>query len=189
MKRTLITIACMLLSIAAFAQFNDTEFSGLLERHNGGMRMDGTDLNPDEMAIILADVNGEDRTADWYRYKGKRALGEGLIIGGCATAAAGAVVFVGTAVVHVVCVIFVAIGGQEAVDQLSRQFEPWYIGSGIVTGVGAASAIAGIPVLVVNNKKLNGIVNDWNAANGAPTGEVSLNFGAAPSGIGFTLNF
>lgn len=196
MKRTLITIACMLLSIAAFAQFNDTEFNGILERHNGGMRMDGTDLTPDEMAVILADVAGEDRTAEWYSYKSKRALGEGLIIGGSATAAAGAVVFAGTGVVWLLCAalgggLAAALGGdgQEAVDNISEEFEPWFIGSAIVTGAGAATAIAGIPILVTNNKKLNGIVNDWNAVNAPTDTEVSLNFGAAPSGVGFTLNF
>ena len=196
MKRALVTIACMLLSIAAFAQFNDTEFSGILERHHGGMRMDGTDLTPDEMAVILADVAGEDRTAEWYKYKGNRALGEGLIIGGSATAAAGAVVFVGTGVVWLLVAalgggLAAAFGGdgQEAVDNISEQFEPWFIGSGLATGVGAAAAIAGIPIMVSNNKKLNGIVNDWNAVNAPAATEVSLNFGAAPSGVGFTLNF
>ena len=186
----------MMLSVAAFAQFNDTEFTGILERHNGGMRMDGTDLTPDEMAVILADVNGVDRTADWYKYKGKRALGEGLIIGGSATAAAGAVVFVGTGVVWVLCAalgggLAGALGGdgQEAVDDISKQFEPWFIGSGALTIAGAGAAIAGIPILVSNNKKLNGIVNEWNEVNAPKTEEVSLNFGAAPSGVGFTLNF
>lgn len=196
MKRTLITIALMLFSIAAFAQFNDTEFNGILERHHGGMRMDGTDLTPDEMAVILSDVAGVDRTNEWYSYKRKRALGEGLIIGGTATAATGAVVFVGTGVVWIVVAalgggLAAALGGdgQEAVDNISEQFAPWFIGSGIVTGVGAAAAVAGIPILVINNKKLNGIVNDWNAANSVSGTEVSLNFGAAPSGVGFTLNF
>ena len=196
MKRILVTIACLLLSIGAFAQFNDTEFNGILERHHGGMRMDGTDLTPDEMAVILADVAGVDRTEEWYSYKRKRALGEGLIIGGSATAAAGAVVFVGTGVVWLLVAalgggLAAALGGdgQEAVDNVSEQFEPWFIGSGALTGLGAAAAISGIPIMVSNNKKLNGIVNDWNAANSATGTEVSLNFGAAPSGIGFTLNF
>ncbi|MBP5636250.1 MAG: hypothetical protein J6X25_01865 [Bacteroidales bacterium] len=201
MKRSLITIACMLLGVTAFAQFNDTSYSGLLERHNGGMRLDGTDLTPDEMAIILADVNGVDRTLDWESYKRKRALGEGLIIGGSSAAAAGAVVFVGTTVVWVLVaalgggIAAVASGGdtdstQNAVDDLSKQFAPWFWGSGILTGAGAVAAVSGIPILVVNNKKLNGIVNEWNQAQGnVVASDISLNFGAAPSGIGLTLNF
>ena len=52
------------------------------------------------------------------------------------------------------------------------------------------AAVSGIPILVVNNKKLNGIVNEWNQAQGnVVASDISLNFGAAPSGIGLTLNF
>lgn len=196
MKRIIISIACLLLSVAAFAQFNDTEFSGLLERHRAGMRLNGTDLSKEEMAIILSDINGVDRTADWAKYKHNRALGKGLIIGGSSAAAAGALVFVGTGVVWVIVAAFgggiaAAAGGdgQEVVDDVSKQFAPWFIGSGAAVGAGLASAAAGIPICIVNNKRMSGIVNEWNAANGQAGSEVSFNFGAAPSGVGFTLNF
>ena len=194
--RFLLTAICMFVSLAAFAQFNDSEFNGVLERYRAGMKMDGTVLNADEQALILANVDGVDRTAEWAKYKKNRAIGKGLIIGGSSAAAAGAVVFVGTGVVWVLVAalgggIAAAAGGdgQEAVDNISKQFEPWFIGSGAVTIAGAGAAIAGIPMVVVNNRKMNGIVNDWNNANGHGTEDVSLNFGAAPSGIGFTLNF
>lgn len=188
MKRALITIACMLLSIAAFAQFNDTEFNGVLERYRAGMKMDGIVLNADEVAAILSNVDGLDRTAEWQQLKKNRAWGKGLIIGGSSLASVGAVAFVGTGVVYVVVAIFAAIGGQEAIDNLNAQFNPYFVTSAIVTGAGAATAVAGIPIVVVNNRKMNGIVKDWNNANGHGS-DVSFNFGAAPSGVGFTLNF
>jgi len=188
--RFLLTAICMFICVAASAQFNDSEFTGVLERYRAGMKMDGILLNADEQAVILANVDGLDRTADWQRYKSGRAVGKGLIIGGSSVAAAGAVTFVGAGLVYVVVAIFVAIGGQEAMDNLGRQFEPWFIGSGIAVGTGAATAVAGIPIVVVNNHKMNSIVQDWNNANAASlSSDVSLNFGAAPSGVGFTVNF
>lgn len=198
MKKFFLSAAFLLLSVLAFAQFNDTAFSGNLKRHNGGLRLDGIDLTREEQALLLSDVNGQDLNEEWSRLRGKRALGEGLIIGGAATAGAGAVVFVGTGVVWV---LVAAIGGgiagavsggdsdaaQGAVDNISEAFAPWFIGSGVVTGLGVAAVGAGIPIKVVNAKKMDAIVDDWNNSKAAP--EVSLNFGAAPSGVGFTLNF
>lgn len=185
-----------MLSIAAFAQFNDSEFSGVLERHRAGMKMDGIKLNADEVAAILSNVDGLDRTAEWQQYKKNRAVGKGLIIGGSSLAAAGAVVFVGAGAVWIVAVAFgaglsAALGGdgQEAADNISTQLAPWFYGAGGAAVIGAGSAIAGIPIVVVNNKKMNSIVKDWNEANGRVSSDVSFNFGAAPSGVGFTLNF
>lgn len=185
-----------MLSIVAFAQFNDSEFSGVLERYRTGMKMDGIKLNADEVAAILSNVDGLDRTAEWQQYKKNRAVGKGLIIGGSSLAAAGAVVFVGAGAVWIVAVAFgaglsAALGGdgQEAADSISSQLAPWFYGAGGAAVIGAGSAIAGIPIVVVNNKKMNSIVKDWNEANGRVSSDVSFNFGAAPSGVGFTLNF
>ena len=188
----------MLLSVLAFAQFNDTAFSGTLKRHKGDMRLDGLDLTREEQALILSDINGQDLNADWAKLRKNRALGEGLIIGGAATAGTGALVFVGTGVVWV---LVAAIGGglagalsggdsdaaQNAVDNVSESFAPWFIGSGVATGLGVAAVGAGIPIKVINSKKMDAIVDEWN--NGKGGSEVSVNFGAAPSGVGFTLNF
>lgn len=187
MKKCFLSAAFLLFSLLAFAQFNNTDFAGTLARHHGGMRLDGIDLTPDEQFLILSDINGQDLNQQWAHLKSQRALGEGLIIGGSSVAGVGALTFVGTGLVYIVCAMFVAIGGQEAIDNLGKSFEPWFVGSAAVTGVGAAAAITGIPILVVNNKKMDAIVNDWNMEHTNP--DVSFNFGAAPSGVGFTVNF
>ena len=57
----------------------------------------------------------------------------------------------------------------------------------VIASAGFASLIAGIPVLCINKDRMRCLVNDYNAGSSAQ--DLSLNFGPAPSGVGFTLNF
>ncbi len=56
------------------------------------------------------------------------------------------------------------------------------------TLVGAACLGAGIPLVVMGNKKLRGIADDYNSRY-ADGKSAELTFGPCPSGIGFALNF
>ena len=80
---------------------------------------------------------------------------------------------------------------EEFKANLEKEFAPWYIGSGLVTGAGAACAIAGIPTTVSSCKKMNAIVNRYNETRTpeASLPEVTLNFGRTANGVGLTLNF
>ena len=170
------------------AQVNPKEIG--LHRHLDGMKLDGMVLTKEQQMDILAELSaadGEDYIAQWEKYRKGRGWGVGLIIGGASLAATGAAVVVGTGLVWVVCVIFVAVGGQEAVDNLSRQFAPWIYGGLAAFGAGTAVAVAGIPLTTSNCKKMNEITDRYNHQGSASS--PVLTFGPTRSGFGLALNF
>lgn len=161
-----------------------------LHRFLDGMKLDGMQLTKEQQMDILAELSaadGEDYISQWEKYRKGRGTGVGLIIAGSSLAAAGGAVVVGSGLVFVACVIWVALGGQEAVDNFSRQFAPWFISGAIGVGAGAAVAAVGIPITVSNCKKMNAITDRYNQPRTASS--PVLTFGTTRSGIGLALNF
>ena len=205
MKRLFLILILALVSVAANAQFVDAGIpEGALKRKGSLMKtVDKTNkvkLTPEQVAYVLHDIDGVDYNDEWYELNRTRKKGVGLIVGGSIAAGAGALVFVGAAVVEVL--VFVLGAPLASMDEsgesmeefkanLEKEFAPWYIGSGIVAGAGTACAIAGIPTTVSSCKKMNAIVNRYNETR-APESSlpaVTLNFGRTANGVGFTLNF
>ena len=56
----------------------------------------------------------------------------------------------------------------------------------IVAGVGAATAVTGVVLLINGSTHLKRIVKDCNAPGNT---EMELSFGATPSGVGLALRF
>ena len=54
----------------------------------------------------------------------------------------------------------------------------------IATALGGAALSAGIPLKVIGQSRLNWVENDYNERQG-----YALRFGAAPHGVGLTMNF
>lgn len=161
-----------------------------LYRHLDGMRLNGMDLTKEQQMDILAELSaldGEDYVSQWEKYRKGRGVGVGLIIGGSSLAAAGGAVIIGAGLVYVVCAIFVVLGGQEAIDNLTRLFTPWFISGAVAVGAGAAVAIAGIPITKTNCNKMSTITNRYNQVRNSPA--MVLTFGQTRSGIGLALNF
>ena len=204
MKKLLLILLLASCSVAAYAQFVDSIPEGALKRKGSLMKtVDKTNkvkLTPEQVAYVLHDIDGVDYNDEWYELNRTRKKGVGLIVGGSIAAGAGALVFVGAAVVEVL--VFVLGAPLASMDEsgesmeefkanLEKEFAPWYIGSGIVAGAGTACAIAGIPTTVSSCKKMNAIVNRYNETR-APESSlpaVTLNFGRTANGVGFTLNF
>lgn len=205
MKKWFLILALATVSVAAHAQFVSTVPEGALKRKGGLMQTldkeNKVKLSPEQVAYILSDIDGVDYNEEWQALDKKRKTGVGLIVGGSIAAGTGAVMLLGTTIVHVLVLILgapitaIADDSGEATEKmeedLRKQFAPWYIGSGIVTGAGIACAVAGIPTTVSNCKKMNAIVNRYNESHApeASLPEVTLNFGRTPNGVGFILNF
>lgn len=205
MKKWFLILALATVSVAAHAQFVSTVPEGALKRKGGLMQTldkeNRVNLSPEQVAYILSDIDGVDYNEEWQALDKKRKTGVGLIVGGSIAAGTGAVMLLGTTIVHVLVLILgapitaIADDSGEATEKmeedLRKQFAPWYIGSGIVTGAGIACAVAGIPTTVSNCKKMNAIVNRYNEthAPAASLPEVTLNFSRTPNGVGFVLNF
>lgn len=205
MKKLLLFLLLASCSVAANAQFIDAGIpDGALKRKGSVMKSaDKTNkvkLTPEQVAYVLSDIDGVDYNEEWRALNKTRKKGVGLIVGGSIAAGAGTVVFLGSALVELL--VFLVGAPVASIDEsgdsmkefqenLDKQFAPWYIGSGIVVGAGAACAIAGIPTTVSSCKKMNAIVNKYNDAHApeASLPAVSLNFGRTANGVGLTLNF
>ncbi len=160
----------------------------VLKRYRSGLKLDGVKLSREEQEAVLRDIGGIDYNQQWDEYVRKRKLGANLTGIGSGIAAVGATAFVGTGLVCAVGLIFVGIGGQEAVDDYTKGFQPWFAGSAIVTGVGAVMAVAGLPMLLTYNHKLRSITDEYNRLS-QEAASVQLSLGPAPSGLGLVLTF
>jgi hypothetical protein len=190
MKRSLLTLILMLLSLGAWAQYAGT---GTVTRTGARLKVDGVKLSPEDQAVLLADINGTDYNPAWDKAKAGRSAGMALTLGGGVTALGGCTVLMlglttsifGAAIGATVG----SIGGQESAQQAAQQGadagQPYITAGLVAAGLGVAAMGAGIPVLVVNSRKLNGIVKDCNS--GRPAAQLTM--GPTASGFGLALQF
>lgn len=203
MKKWIVTFALMLLAWGASAQIADTTYVSMLKRTGARMKLDGVRLSKVEQQQLLSDIGGVDYNDAWNKARGWRTAGISMMAAGSAVALFGAgytmvyslaglfgiVIGAGTA-----AVVTGAVGGdsdaaaQGAADNVSAEIGPHITGGLITTFVGAGTAIAGIPITVVNCRKMSKIVDEYNNIhNPAPAAE--LTFGPTRNGVGLALNF
>ena len=186
-------LVLLLVSFVARAQYADTD-AGVLKRSGTHLKMDGVKLSREAQAALLADIDGIDYNKAWNKAKSGRNAGVWLIIGGHVVAIGG----VSLATLGVTASLYGAligamvgaiVGGEETAQQAAdagATAGDGYIKAGLITGgVGLAAVAAGIPMVIVNSKKLNGIVDDYNA--GGPGAQVSL--GPTTNGFGLSVRF
>ena len=153
---------------------------------------DGTDFVDDRGMVLsdqtLIDLVGEDVYFDTVVGARKQySAGRNLIRSGAITAGAGVVGILGG-------VIFLA-QSEAGYDRVAQTYYDMD-GMGalgatlVVTGCLAATAgclllDAGLPLKIIGQSRLNWVENDFNERNGGYT----LHVGAAPHGVGLTLNF
>ena len=199
MKKWIVTFALMLLAWGASAQIADTSYVSVLKRTGARMKLDGVRLSRVEQQQLLSDIGGVDYNDAWNKARGWRTAGISMMAGGSAVALFGAGYAMVYALAGVLGIIIVApvaaIGGedsaQEAADDISNQMAPHITGGLITCFIGTGTAIAGIPITVVNCRKMSKIVDEYNDIyNPAPAApEATLTFGPTRSGIGLALNF
>ena len=206
MKKWLFTIALMLLAWGASAQIADTTYAGVLKRTGARMKLDGVRLSRVEQQQLLSDIGGVDYNDAWNKARGWRTAGISMMAGGSAVAVAG----FGYAMVYAIAgMMGIVIGGgtaavatgmvggdsnaaaQDVANNVSSEFGPHISGGLIVSLVGAGTVAAGIPITVVNCRKMSKIVDEYNDIyNPAPAApEATLTFGPTRSGVGFALKF
>jgi hypothetical protein len=190
MKRIVIMIALMLLSVGAWAQYAGT---GIAKRAGTHIKVDGEKLSPEDQTILLSDIGGTDFNPAWQKAKAGRNAGMGLTIGGGVVALGGCTAVLLGATASIVGgaagAIFGSIGGEEGAQQGAEAGasagKPYITGGLIAAGAGLAAMGAGIPMLAVNCKKLNNIVGSYNAVGP----EAQLSLGPTGNGFGITLSF
>lgn len=173
MKQLFLILAMLCLSIGAYAQ---TEVAAesvpdtsrvLLQRRLGHLRMDKTKLTDPEKVWILSNINGVDYNAEWDHYRGNRNVGAGLVIGGYSIAAlSGSVAFV-YMLAGVFGGAFAAVlsgGDEEATQNATKDVFNTAGKYGAVALGAAAIGSAGLPLLIVNGRKMSKIVNEYNSA-------------------------
>ncbi|MBR1872488.1 MAG: hypothetical protein IJ795_04700 [Bacteroidales bacterium] len=200
MKRIITTaLLAMVFALASYAQYAD---AGNFTRKGSKLLADGTALTEAAKADVLANYAGEDLNALWKQYSTTRAVGMGLTIGGGVATALG----LGTALVGGVTSLFGAaigattgavvgsVGGKESSQNAAQQGgsqgakagTPIAVGGLVVAGLGVAALGTGIPLLAVNSRKLNGLVDK---VNNAPGPDMQVTLVPMAGGAGIAVRF
>jgi len=197
MKKIVLILILAALSLTASAQYVQVPTA---RRSGGSIKMaDGHKLSKAEVNALLADIDGTDYTQQWYRSRGWRtagivmtSAGAGVAVGGAVTLVVGLVTSaIGAAAGATAGAIVGSIGGQETANEAANQGANQGAEAGtpiinagiIVMGVGLATHVAGIPLIIVNSVKMSKIVDKYNEH------AVRLQLGSTPSGVGLSLNF
>lgn len=184
MRRFLLSLTLVLLSSVAWGQY--------LQRAGTKLKLDGEKLSPEAQTALLADIGGIDCNAAWNKAKTGRNAGMGLIIGGGVAALGGSATFLLGATTSVfgaaIGGIAGSIGGQETAQQAANEGakagEPYMTAGLVSAGLGLAALGVGIPMTIINSKKLGGIVDSYNSAK--PSAQLTL--GPTASGFGLTVS-
>ena len=183
-----------LFSTGAFAQYVPEWHQGTMKMKGGRIAIDGTKLDKETTLLVIDRAGGQELVASWEKYARERGWGIGLTAGGYTLAAAGfaygGIYLIG----GVFASIFVAVGGQEAVDKVWEDIGPRVTAGGIAMFTGLAVGTTGVVLLCVGNGNMRKTARLCNDA-GLPVPEplvspmAELTFGPTPSGVGLALRF
>ena len=191
MKKALLLVLALFWAVSAVAQYAvPIEWNqGDLKKKGTVLALQGEKLDRATTEAILNQVGGLEMVDAWNRYRSERGWGIGLTAGGFTLAAAG-FCFGGVYVLAgIVGTIFVAIGGQEAVDKMWADLGPKVQIGGIAMLAGLAAGTTGVVLLCVGNGNMRKLAKTCDAAGLAPMTDVQLTFGPTPSGVGLALRF
>ena len=194
MKKLLVLLSALLWAASAFAQYVPEWYQGDLKKKGTVLALQGEKLDRETTDAILNQVGGPDMVDDWNNYRKERGWGIGLTSGGYTLAAAGLCYGGVYLMAGIVGTIFVAIGGQEAVDKMWADLGPQVTIGGIAMFTGLAVGTTGVVLLCVGNGNMRKTARLCNEA-GLPVPEplvspmAELTFGPTPSGVGLALRF
>jgi len=189
MKRfLLLSLLLTLTGLMAQAQY--------IKRAGCSIKMDGEKLSREQTDLLLSDIGGEDLRNDWKTAKGWRTAGIALTAtGGTAIVAGAGTVMIGALTSALGATAGAIAGGtagaisgdkdasQKAANDAAKQGAQ--AGTPIMNGglacmiAGTVALAAGIPLIVVNCKRMNGIVKRHN----------ELIIGPAQEGVGVAMRF
>ena len=204
MKKIITVLVLLAAAVSAYAQYATP---ALAERKGCTIKIDGEKLSHQEANLLMADIDGEDYSAQWARARGWRTAGISMIAGGGAIAAGGAMTVLigaltsalGATIGGATGAIVGSIGGEEQAQQSASEAaqkgadagKPIITGGLIAMGLGLGVHIAGIPLTVVNSVKMSKLVDRYNESlpEPEPAPQMELSFGPTISGVGLRLSF
>ena len=189
MKRVIVLLFTLLWAATAFAQYVPEWHQGELKRRGTKLAVLDEKLDKEATLALLTQVGGADMAASWEKACRLRGWGIGLTSGGYTLAAAGFCFGGVYLLAGVVGTIFVAIGGQEAVDKMWADLGPMVHVGGVAMLTGLAAGTTGVVLLCVGNGNLRKMTRTADAAGLPPLTDVQLTFGPTPSGMGLALRF
>ncbi|MBQ9410902.1 MAG: hypothetical protein IJU21_04765 [Bacteroidales bacterium] len=198
MKKFLFILILLGLSFTAAAQYANIPAA---KRVGCRIKLDGEKLSAAQSQMLMADIGGEDYSAEWANARGWRAAGISMIAGGGVIAAGGAMTAligvltsaVGATVGATAGAAVGSIGGQDAAQDAANEGarngaqagQPIITGGLIAMGLGLGIHFAGVPITIVNATKMSRLVDKYNESQ-----EPQLSFGISRSGgIGLCLSF
>ena len=189
MKRNVLLLFALLWAATAFAQYVPEWHQGELKRRGTKLAVLDQKLDKEGTLDLLTQVGGPEMADSWEKACNLRGWGIGLTSGGYTLAAAGFCFGGVYLLAGVVGTIFVAIGGQEAVDKMWADLGPMVYVGGAAMLTGLAAGTTGVVLLCVGNSKLRKMTRTADAAGLPPLTDVQLTFGSTPSGMGLALHF
>lgn len=174
MKRFLAAICSLILAVNALAQ---VAVNPVLTRSGTKLVLDGQRLTPGEQAALLSDISGKDYTQEWNEIQHWRPMFNVLIVGGGIVATAGLGYATALAVYYSPAVF------------VNRPIWPFAWGSLLVGGVGVGAMCAGLHYNIMQNNRLDAIVNAYNGAKALGEPVASLSVGPTRNGVGLTIVF
>ena len=174
MKPFLLLLLLACLPMRAYAQDTRDDASVpdtsrvLLQRRLGHLRMDKNRLTDDEKVWILSNIDGVDCNAEWDALRHKRNIGAGMVIGGYSVAtvtAAAAFVYLFAGVLGGAIAAVITCGNEEATQNATEEPVNTAGALGLVCLGSAAVGTAGLPLLIVNSRKMSKIVAGYNSAS------------------------
>ena len=189
MKKLLVLLSALLWAASAFAQYVPEWYQGDLKKKGTVLALQGEKLDRETTEAILNQVGGPDMVDDWNNYRKERGSSGGYTLAAAGFCYGGVYLMAG-----IVGTIFVAIGGQEAVDKMWADLGPQVTIGGIAMFTGLAVGTTGVVLLCVGNGNMRKTARLCNDA-GLPVPEplvspmAELTFGPTPSGVGLALRF
>lgn len=162
MKRLFFTLFLLLFSLGALAQY---AVPGTVTRSGTHLKVDGERISPEQQILLLSNIDGTDFNPAWNKAVSGRNLGIGLTVGGgVAALGGGALTLIGiaTSVIGAATGAVVgSIGGpdtaHDAAESGASAGKPYTTAGLITAGAGIVALGAGIPMIISNNRRLNGI--------------------------------
>ncbi len=189
MKRILVVLATLIWGAGAMSQVVPEWYRGELKKSGSVLSVRGEKLDRETTLALLEQVGGQEMAASWEKDRRERNWGIGLTAGGYTVAAAGLAVGGTYFLAGVVGTIFVAIGGQKAVDKLWADIGSKAAVGGAVFLTGFAAGTTGVVLLSTGNSRMRKKARLCDEAGAEPVPSAQLSFGQAPSGAGLMLRF
>ena len=187
MKKFILSLFLLSISAALSGQIVPEWYEGDLSKKGTRIAVDSVKLDKEATYALLDQLGGAELVESWQKDARLRNWGLGMTIGGYTLGAAGLCIGGVYFLAGLVGTIFVAIGGQEAVDNLWEDIGSKAAIGGAIMLTGLAVGTTGAVLLGKGNRGMRKTVEYCNSLGQQREAEIA--FGPTRHGIGFTYKF